>query len=110
MKSFLVNLQEEYKFLQGGELSCILMEKPFPEEGEWKRPAVIIAPGGGYWHVSKREGEPIAASFMALGFQTFILRYLCAPQNARYPEQLLEIASAVDYVRKNAAEFNVNVK
>ena len=108
MKAYTLNLKEKYDFLQGGELDCLLMERPFPEETEWKRPAIIIAPGGGYWHVSKREGEPISTAFMAMGYQTFILKYLCAPQNARYPEQLLELACAVDYVRKNAENLNVN--
>ncbi len=28
-----------------------------------KRPAVIICPGGGYGHLSDREGEPIAMQF-----------------------------------------------
>jgi acetyl esterase/lipase len=108
MKAYTVKLKEEYNFLQGGELACLLMEKPFPEEREWKRPAVVVVPGGGYWQVSKREGEPISSAFMSLGYQTFILHYLCAPQNVRYPEQLLELASAVDYIRKHATELNVN--
>jgi len=40
-----------------------------------KRPAVIICPGGGYDHISKAEGEPIALSFCAKGFHSFVLTY-----------------------------------
>lgn len=105
-----VALKETYAFLQGGELQCWLAD--YPMDGEknenWKRPALIVVPGGGYGMVSKREGEPIASYFYAKGFQVFILTYLCQPQGVRYPEQLLELASAVDYVRKNAKEFDVN--
>ena len=109
MKTFTVNLKDEYTFLQGGTLQAILEAMPFGgEAANWKRPAVIVVPGGGYSNVSPREAEPVATAFMARGFHTFVLTYLCAPQGVRYPEQLLELASAVDYVRKNAAEMNVN--
>ena len=33
-----------------------------------KRPFVIIIPGGGYNHVSPREGDPVAFRFLAAGF------------------------------------------
>ncbi len=108
MKAYTVRLKEEYGFLQGGELSCIATGYPFDDANvAWRRPAVIVVPGGGYGMVSKREGEPVAMPFLANGFQTFVLTYLCAPA-ARYPEQLLELASAVDYVKKNALTFGVN--
>ncbi len=108
MRVFDVNLKEEYSFLQGGKLQCQLMNTPWDDNREWKRPAVIVLPGGGYRFCSNREADPIAAAFLARGFQTFVLTYLCRPQGVRYPEELLEAASAVDYVRKNAADFNVN--
>ena len=34
---------------------------------EKKRKAVIICPGGGYEHLSPREGEPIAMKYLAMG-------------------------------------------
>lgn len=110
MKAYTINLKEEYDFLQGGELNCLLMDFPCPREREWKRPAVLILPGGGYWRISQSEGDPISAAFMALGFQTFVLKYLCAQHGVHYPEQLLEAAAAVDYIRKHAKELNVNEK
>ncbi len=108
MRAFKVALKEEYSFLQGGELAALLMDVPMDDGQGWKRPAVIVVPGGGYSYCSLREGEPVSTAFMAKGYQTFVLTYLCRAQNARYPEQLLELASAVDYVRKHAEEFNVN--
>lgn len=110
MKAYTIKLKEEYDFLQGGELDCLLMDYPLGREREWKRPAVLICPGGGYWRVSPPESDPLSTAFMAKGFQTFVLKYLCVQQEARYPEQLLEAAAAADYVRKHANEFNVNEK
>ena len=104
-----VDLTAEYPFLQGGELLCIAADYIFDGEVDsaWKRPAVIVVPGGGYGMVSKREGEPVAHAFLAKGFQVFILTYRVG-EEVRYPEQLCEIAAAVDYVKKHADEFSVN--
>lgn len=110
MKAFKVDLTKDYA-VQGGELECILMECPFETYAgvtDWKRPAVIVVPGGAYQMVSIHEGPPVAAAFLSKGFQTFVLNYLTAPDGVSYPEELLELASAVDYVRKHAEEFNVN--
>lgn len=97
--------------LKGGKLKCITMENPWDVGHEnWQRPAVIVVPGGGYALCSRREAVPVASRFFAKGFQTFVLEYLCRPQGAAYPEQLLELACAVDYVRKNAKRFHVNAE
>lgn len=110
MKTYTVDLTKEYGFLQGGKLDCLLGDYPWDDDnaGAWKRPAVIVVPGGGYGMVSKREAEPIASAFWARGFQAFVLTYLVADDGVRYPEQLLEEAAAVDYVKKNAEEMHVN--
>ena len=109
MKAFQVNLAKEYG-LSGGLLDCMLAECPLDLDlGEWKRPAVIVVPGGGYGMVSKREGEPVAFPFLASGFHSFILQYTIGGGNGiSYPEQLLELAAAVDYVKKNADEWRLN--
>ncbi len=110
MKAYTVNLKEKYTFLKGGEIACLLADYPYDGgmASNWKRPAVIVVPGGGYGAPSKREGEPIASAFFAKGFQTFILTYIACVPEARYPEQLLELAAAVDYVKANAQELSVN--
>ena len=109
MRVYTVDLKEQYAFLQGGSLECILMD--YPCDGEknpnWKRPAVVVVPGGGYAMVSKREGDPIAAEFFANGFQAFVLTYEVTPDVA-YPEQLLELSASLDYIRAHAEEMNVN--
>ena len=102
-------LLNEHYHVAGGEVTVFAGSRPFDTENVWKRPALIVVPGGGYGMVSKRESEPIAFRFMAKGFQVFILNYLCAPV-ARYPEQLMELACTVDYIRKNAEKYDVNPK
>ena len=106
-----IDLKEEYPFLQGGTLECIYDDVPLDvDDGSWQRPAVLVVPGGGYRFVSRREGGPIANAFMALGFQVFILTYLTAADGICYPEQLLETAAAMDFIRKNAKKWRVNEK
>ena len=97
MKTFEVDLKKEYG-TEGGKLTAILSGDVYDnaEANEKRtRPAVIVVPGGGYWMVSKREGEPVAAAFLSRGFQTFILTYLTASDGEyAYPEQLTELAAA----------------
>ena len=103
-----INLPEIYPSLQGGSLTPSVSPYPFDSEGvPFKRPALIVVPGGAYCMVSKREEFPIANQFLARGFQTFVLEYVCSPE-AVYPEQLKELACAVDYVKKHADEYYVN--
>ncbi len=108
MKLTKIDLKYEYD-VHGGVLIGYVCDMPFDEQKiGWKRPALIVVGGGGYAMVSKREAEPIALRFFAKGFQVFTLEYECAPQGVHYPEQLRQLACAVDYVKQNAEEFSVN--
>jgi len=125
MKVFTYKLKEDYPVL-GGELECMIAGNPCNDHNpSWRRPAVIVVPGGGYQIVASAEGEPIASYFQSRGFHTFILTYLTIGMfnegnmfrkvedkidlsEVRYPEHLVELGSAVDYVRKHAEEFHVN--
>lgn len=102
-----IDLAKEYG-LAGGELECICLDLPFDSEREWKRPAVIVVPGGGYAMTSEREATVVASAFFARGFQAFVLRYKTATDGVAYPEELLELAAAFDHVRKNAKKYSVN--
>lgn len=70
-----------------------------------KRPAIIICPGGGFTHLSPREGEPLAVRMLSHGFQAFILEYSLDP--ARFPVAVSELAQAVAYLRQHASKFHV---
>lgn len=71
-----------------------------------KRPAVIVCPGGGYEYTSRREAEPIALSYAAAGFPTFVLNYSCAPLG--WPVPCCELSKAVAYVRSIADEHHID--
>lgn len=71
-----------------------------------KRPAVLILPGGGYNHTSKREGEPIALELASQGVCAFVLHYSVAP--ARFPQALCEALKAMAYIRTHAKEWHID--
>ena len=74
-----------------------------PEVPVQKRPTVIVCPGGGYAFTSDREAEPIALRLNAAGLNAVVVRYSVAP--ARFPTALLEVASAVRYVRETGVQY-----
>lgn len=87
----------------------IYAHEDYPEVyGERKRPMIVICPGGGYEHVSPREGEAIALQFMTTGSHAAVLRYDVSGQGAEFPQHLLELAASVAYVRKHAAEYCID--
>lgn len=82
------------------------------DSGEWdvmnnkSRPCMLVCPGGGYSTVAWHEGEPIALSFSANGFQTFVLTYSVSPM--KFPGALLELAQAVAHIRLHAKEYRID--
>lgn len=71
-----------------------------------KRPMILVIPGGGYHYVAEREGDPIAMSFQAMGYQTAVLTYSVMP--TAWPQQLLEAAAAVKLIREKAEAWHVD--
>ena len=72
-------------------------------EGRW---GVIVVPGGGYRVLAPSESEPAALSFLGGGCQAFVLRYSLTP--APYPTQLLELAGAVAYLRRQRERYRLS--
>lgn len=101
----------KYYNIKGGRLTVMASDCPLDNDKKgWCRPAVIIVPGGGYHFCSKREQEVVGYEFLARGYSVFVLEYLCSTDNVHYPEQLLELATSVDFIRKNAKEYSINPK
>ena len=71
-----------------------------------RRPTIVIAPGGGYTHLSTRESEPIALTFAAMGMNAVVVRYRVAP--AVFPAPMQDIASAVAAIRQNAEKWHAD--
>lgn len=79
---------------------------PISLSSDRRRPAVIICPGGGYGHLSDREGEPVAMQFLSMGYHAFVLHYSVAPDVFPYPQ--MELAAAVSSVRSRASEWQID--
>ena len=78
-------------------------EIPFNE----KRKAVLIIPGGGYSFCSDREAEPLAFSFLAKGFNTFVLFY-SIKERSKWPSPLIDASLAVKFIKDNAEKYHVD--
>ncbi len=68
--------------------------------------AMLILPGGGYQMHSVPEAEPVALTFLGAGIQCFVLNYSLVPDT--YPQQLLEAAAAVAWIRAHGAEYGID--
>lgn len=97
------------------ELTAFL-HKPDPMlKTNQKRPAVIVCPGGAYATCDRHsyEGDPVAMSFAADGYQAFVLEYSVtsrAPEGRTvYPAMLLDYGKAIMTIREHAEEWDVDV-
>ncbi len=70
------------------------------DRGDWKRPCMVVCPGGGYAMCCDREAEPIALHFLSEGYNVFVLRYSVAPN--RFPVQLQEVAATMELIYQNS--------
>ena len=57
----------------GGTLTVYLRDCCERMPNVLDRPLVLVVPGGGYTHVSAREGDPVALQFAAAGYHTAVL-------------------------------------
>lgn len=110
MKHFVIDLKKEFPMLsskQDVSLECFIAETFNNGPESRLKPAMLICPGGAYYMVcADREGEAIALKYLNEGYATFILRYSVQPEH--YPEQLLEAAASMLYIRSIADEYKIN--
>ncbi|PYS98231.1 MAG: alpha/beta hydrolase [Acidobacteria bacterium] len=94
---------------KGSEPTDIPTIAPFPAPKELaSRAAVIVLPGGGYSHLSEiKEGSDVARWLNSLGISAFVLKYRLG-MTYHQPNQLLDAARAVRYVRANAEKWDVD--
>lgn len=108
-----INLYEYFKIEKPegarGVLTTYIRDLSSEIDLERKAPAMLVIPGGGYYMVSDREGEPVAMRYLALGFNAFVLDYSVAEDSAlKYPYQIAEAAMAMEYLRINAENLNID--
>lgn len=100
-------MQLEQLDLPGGGLLTVYLRdcvETMPQAME--RPLVLVVPGGGYSHLSAREGDPVALQFAAAGYHTAVLRYAVG-DDAAHGLPLRQLAAAIGLVRQNAAQWHV---
>lgn len=91
--------------LGGSAALTAYLWEPSEELDVEKRPAVLVLPGGAYSMCAQLEGEPVALAFLAKGFQAFVLRYTTRRQ---FEPALNDALAAMDLIRKNAADWQVD--
>lgn len=94
---------------KGNEPSDIPTITPFLTTKELtSRAAVIVCPGGGYARLSEvKEGSDVARWLNSLGINAFVLKYRLG-MRYHQPNQLLDAARAVRYVRANAERWDID--
>lgn len=104
-----INLVKDFPCL--GENGCnprltVYLADNIHEVCQWgrKHPCLLICPGGGYYKVSPREGEPIALHFLPQDYNVFVLEYSVSPN--RFPTQLREVAAAMEMIYTNAEKWH----
>lgn len=105
-------------------LTTYLLEDSIEMMAGRKRPAVLVAPGGGYLMCSDREAEPVALAFATMGYHAFVLRYsvyfdtsedpdyskeLTPRPESVHPAPVQDYALAMKYIYEHAEEWLVDV-
>lgn len=98
-------------------LDCYVLDPEISTGKRMRRPAMLILPGGAYLRLAHREGEPIAARFLGIGYDAFVLRYSTyvtgvddggSPMvnaNSHYPVQVVEAMRAMQWLHVHADEL-----
>lgn len=88
--------------------SVMFLHKP-TENAPHTRTAVIVCPGGSYHHLGlKSEGTTTATWFAENGVTAFVLKYRTAESLYHYPAMLQDIQRAIQLVRENADEWDID--
>ncbi|MCL2573326.1 MAG: alpha/beta hydrolase [Defluviitaleaceae bacterium] len=110
MKIMQIPLWEKNQYNYHTEIGFVPQITTYLLEGSSPRPAVLIAPGGGYVNCSPREGEPVAMKFMAMGYHAIVLTYTVNPFGLGETlglQPLRDIARAMILIRKNAEAWKI---
>lgn len=98
-------------------LDCYVLDPHLSSTERICRPAMLILPGGAYLKQAHREGEPVAARFLGMGYSAFILRYSTyvvdvaddgkpvVNHSSHYPVQIIEAMRAMKWLHDHAGEL-----
>lgn len=110
----LIKTLKLWKDREDVELTTFLsMPEAFIANAEPK-PAIIVCPGGAYQRCPRHgtEGDSVAMSFAADGYQAFVLEYSVQERaplgKTLFPAQLLDLGKAILTIRDHAKEWFVD--
>ncbi|MCH3961499.1 MAG: alpha/beta hydrolase [Solobacterium sp.] len=103
MQSEVISLCQE----RNVTLTCYLQETGEGYGHLEKRPAVLIVPGGGYTHCSRRESDPVAFGFLKAGYQAFILNYTCLDKGS-WPLPLQDYEEAMKLILSHKEQWKID--
>ena len=83
----------------------VYLQEPSEALAIQERPLILICPGGAYAYTSDREAEPLALSFLAMGYHAAVLRYSVAP--VRFPAALCELVRSMKCIRTHSKEWKI---
>lgn len=109
-------LTEERSLGEGyGTLASFVLDPAISHEAgaRMRRPAVVICPGGAFLRLSHRESEPVAARFLAMGYDAFICRYPVFDEKGTsgegcFPRTTVSLMRALAYVKRHASRFSID--
>ena len=106
MNYFQISAKQLHPALDGGarlQVYCRARSGLLADDGA--RWGVLVLPGGGYERIAPAESEPVALAFLAAGVQAFVLSYSLLPLG--WPQQFLEGAAALAWLRARAGELGI---
>lgn len=78
-----------------------------PKQLKEPRPAILFIHGGGWKSGNKNMEAPMAIHFAGLGYITATVEYQLSPE-ALYPAPVYDVKTAIRWLRKNAADWNID--
>jgi acetyl esterase/lipase len=82
----------------------------FPPTNDATGAAIIICPGGGYAHLSPREGGDYALWLNRHGIACFVLQYRLGSTGYHYPAMFQDVTRALRLVRSMAGKWKIDPK
>lgn len=108
MRNFKINLREDNENVF---ITAYIHKRHIKfGQAQWQRadrPALIVCPGGSYYHLVDKESEPIVWPFLAKGYNVFVLNYSVGEYSV-FPNPLHDLAKTVAHIRHNADEYGIN--
>lgn len=86
----------------------LLLDAYIPGRGT-DRPAVLVVHGGAWRMGNRKQLQGYARALAKKGFVCFAIDYRLAPKH-KFPAQIDDCRAAVQWIRRNAAKYSIDVK